>query len=356
MQLDDARMIARTDKGNVRDAIAALPAQVREAWQDASEVRIPRTHRDACEVVVAGMGGSALGAHLIQSVYGDQMEMAFSTTSDYRLPGSVGKWSVVVLSSYSGTTEEVLACLKDAVRRKAKLMGITSGGPLARALRRLKAPAYIFDPRHNPGNQPRMGLGYMTAGTLALMNSLGALAVDGKEIIRLAGRLATAQERWAPEIPGRSNQAKLLARTLEGRIPIFIAAEHLVGNAHILQNQVQESAKRFANYFPLPEANHHLMEGLAFPKELKRLLTFVLIDSKLYAPRMRTRLVATAEVLDRQGFDFHEFRPAEPTRLGQAFETLAFGSALSFQMSMRAGVDPSDIPWVDFFKKRLARG
>jgi len=356
MLLDDAKVIARTDTGNVRGSIATLPLQVGDAWRDASRIRVPARYRKATQVVVSGMGGSTLGAHLVSSVFSDTMKVPFSFVNGYKLPGSVNRKTIVILSSYSGTTEETLACFKEAKKRGAMLMGITTGGPLARMLRAAKAPAYIFKPTRNPSGQPRMGLGYMATGLIALLARAGVVRIPSGEMRALPTRLSAIGARWAMNVPTKRNQAKLMARTLAGKIPVLVAAEHLTAGVHIMQNQVQESAKQFCAYFPLPELNHHLMEGLKFPLALKKLMTFVFIGSKLYSPRVWRRFDVTEMVVGKQGFDFHQFIATEPTRLGQAFETLAFTSAVSFYLSMQNRVNPSNIPWVVFFKKLLARG
>jgi len=353
MILDDAKMIARLDSGNVRASISALPDQIASAWRDARKVRVPATYRNADQIIVAGMGGSTLGAHLIKSVFGDALKAPFCFVNDYKLPGSVGRKSVVILSSYSGTTEETLACGREALRRRAKVMGITSGGPLAKLLKKEKAPAYIFKPAYNPCGQPRLGLGYMIVGLLALLKSMRAVSINAAEINELPSLLRTLSAKWSPLFPLRANPAKLMALALARTAPVVVSAEHLVGNGHILQNQIHESAKQFSAAFPLPELNHHLMEGLAYPKEMKKLLAFVFIDSSLYGERIARRMKITKKVLGKQGYGYNGWQASASTRLLQAFETLAFGSWVSFYMAMQNRTDPSNIPWVRFFKKEL---
>jgi glucose/mannose-6-phosphate isomerase len=356
MLLDDEKTIARIDSGNVRASILALPDQLEVAWRDAQQVRVPASYQDADQIVVAGMGGSALPAHIIQSVYGGALRVPFCFINGYALPGSVGKNSVVIISSYSGTTEETIACFKDAQKRRAKIMGITSGGPLAKMLKKAKALSYIFDPVHNPCGQPRMGLGYMTAGLLALINSFQDFGLDLDEVTALPDRLRALSAQWSMEMPMRNNPAKLMTHALAGTVPVIVSAEHLIGNGHVLQNQIHESPKQFCAAFPLSEMNHHLMEGLKFPDSMRTTLGFLFIGSELYSERLQRRIKATEKVLAKQGYGFNFWEATEPTCLGQAFEALAFGSWLSFYMAMQNRANPSSIPWVDFFKKELARG
>jgi len=354
MLLDDEKSIAMIDAGNVRASIDALPDQIASAYAEASRLRVPVSYENADQVVVAGMGGSSLPAHLVQSVYGSVLRVPFSFINGYTLPGSVGKKSVVILSSYSGTTEEVLACFKDAQKRGARIVGIASGGALAKALSRAKAPAFIFDPIHNPCHQPRMGLGYMVTGLIVILEKLGVLTA-GAELATVAERLRADISEYSINVPSRSNPAKLMASALNGTVPVIISAEHLIGNGHIMQNQIHESPKQFCAAFPLPELNHHLMEGLAFPKDTARLLSFVFLESDLYSKRLAIRVKATQKVLAKQGYGYNSWSASSATRLEQAYEALAFGSWLSFYMAIQNRTNPSNIPWVNFFKKELSK-
>lgn len=356
MLLDDEKSIARIDSGNVRSSIEALPDQIEAAWSEARKVVVPAKYSKADQIIVAGMGGSSLPADMIKSVYGGALRVPFSFVNGYDLPASAGKNSVVMLSSYSGTTEETLSCFAQAKKRNAKILGITSGGALMKLLRRAKAPAYVFNPVHNPCRQPRLGLGYLVSGMLGLLNSFERLPGLAAEFASLPARLRRLSSAWSVASPMRDNHAKLMAQALLGTVPVIVSSEHLAANGHVLQNQIQESAKQFCAAFPLPELNHHLMEGLRFPGSVRAELGFLFIASGLYGERIRRRILATQKVLAKQGYGFNAWEATEETRLGQAFETLAFGSWLSFYMAMQNRANPSDIPWVDFFKKELARG
>jgi len=128
----------------------------------------------------------------------------------------------------------------------------------------------------------------------------------------------------------------------------------LVGNLHTIVNQINESAKNFSCYFPLPELNHHLMEGLTNPKNNSKNLIFVFIESNLYLKRIQLRYKITKEVLKKKNIEYVEFKAKEKTKILQSFEILLFGSYLSFYLSMLYKIDPSLIPWVEYFKKRLS--
>jgi glucose/mannose-6-phosphate isomerase len=357
MILDDAKIIAELDAGHVRDSLSALPDQIDAALSEAPRVKFAAAYRKSSEIVVAGMGGSALGAHLVKSVYGNSLSVPFCFINDYRLPGSVGKNSIVVLSSYSGTTEETLACFAEAKARSALICGIASGGLLAAKLKKEKVPAYIFSPKYNPCNQPRMGLGYMFAGLVSFLVSMKK--IPSGTLAELAGAVPSvrrAGKGWGVETPAAVNSAKILARELAEKIPVIVSAEHLAANGHILQNQIHESPKQFAVAFPLPELNHHLMEGLQFPKNASSELVFLFLNSNLYSKKLRKRISITEKVVAKQSYQHIDWRAQSETKIGQALETLSFGGWVSFYMAIANRVNPSFIPWVDFFKKELKKG
>jgi len=110
-----------------------------------------------------------------------------------------------------------------------------------------------------------------------------------------------------------------------------------------------------AAYFALPEANHHLLEGLILPKNNSQNLFFVLINSRYYHPRNQKRYTITKKVISRSKVGFLEFRPTAKNKFLQFFEVLSWGSYLSFYLAQLNHKDPSPIPWVDYFKHELQK-
>lgn len=350
MILDDRKRIVTLDPGGVLASIEALPNQIAEAWEEARAVRMPKPFSDVCAIAVAGMGGSALGAHIVRSVYGRELGLPFSITNHYELP-AVDPYTLVILSSYSGNTEEVLAAGKQALRARAKVAVATSGGALADWSRRYKIPGYVFTPAHNPSGQPRMGLGYGIFGILGILQAARIIRVPNAEVGAAAAAARRAIRRFDFSMPASRNPAKRLARALQNKGVLVISAEHLSGNGHAFQNQLHETGKHFAAWFDLPELDHHLLEGLTHPSDKKPHAVF--LSSRKYHPRVRARIPITADVLKRQGVSTTLFVPGETTLLGEAVETLVFGSFVSFYLAMVHGENPSLIPWVDNLKRRL---
>jgi len=349
--LDDSRVLRRVDKDDVLRAFELLPEQARQAWSESSRLSV--RSEGVKRVVVSGMGGSALGPQILRSVYRERFSVPVEIMNGYALPGGVGPETLVVLSSYSGTTEETLATAAEAMKRKTKIFGICAGGPLAAFLKRRKAPAYVFDAVNNPGNRPRMALGYSVFGLLGAFSAFKLLPGLAKDAAGAIHALHEGVRHYGAKAQQADNEAKKLAVALDKVMPIYVAAEHLEGSAHALANQTNETGKQFATWFALPELNHHLMEGLAHPVSKKN-LEFVFLGSSLYRDRVKKRFPLTEEVVRKNGLRTRHWESREKTRLAQAMELLAFGGAMTYYLGILHRENPSPNPWVDYFKRRLA--
>lgn len=353
--LDDLNKILKLDKQGMAGSIESLGLQCQQAWEEASKVKIPASYKKVNQVVISGMGGSALGGHVIESLYGRALKVAFKVTNSYFVPGSVDKNTLYILSSYSGTTEEILATLPVVQKRQAKLMIICAGGKLAAAAKKYKIPAYVFEPRFNPSNQPRMGLGYSIVGQIALLKKAGLINISASDFQKVIKLIVKFHKKFGLKIKSAKNEAKKAAMNLHNKIPIIVGAEHLSGSAHIMTNQINENSKTFAAYFLVSEMNHHLMEGLRFPVSNRKNLIFSFMDSSLYPAKISSRMVITKKVLQKNKIPFISYRFISDDKLSQSFEALLFGSYVNYYMAILNNIDPSPIPWVDYFKQELAR-
>ncbi|NMC51874.1 hypothetical protein GYA54_04070 [Candidatus Kuenenbacteria bacterium] len=352
--LDNLAYLGKLDKDRVLESIALLPRQIEQAWSETQKLKIPVNYKKINKVIINGMGGSGLGTHLIRSVYFKKLKLPLGNIHSYDLPGLVDKNTLYIISSYSGTTEEVLSTFREAKRRGAKILGIASGGDLAGLIKSGQIPGYVFNPEHNICNQPRIGLGYSVAGILGLLNKCGVVQTTEKEIKSVLALLSRLNEEFSPRQSFSQNNAKKLAVDLQDKIIAVIASEFLSGNAHILSNQLNENAKNFSTYFLISELNHHLLEGLAHPRSNHKNLHFLFLESNLYHVRNRKRYQITEDVVRQNKVGYSTFSVPGGSELEQSFAALLFGSYLSFYLAMLNGIDPAGVPFVDYFKKQLA--
>lgn len=353
--LDDQKYLAKLDRSRVIRAIELLPEQARQAWREARTIKLPASYRRVHEIVMNGMGGSGLAGHIVEAAFRSRLRVPFFLTHSYDVPAHVRAHTLYILSSYSGDTEEVLVTMKAARARGAKLVGIAAGGALGRAIERGRLPGYKFFPTYNPGNVPRLGQGYMIFGVLGLLKTARLLTLTNQEVRETVGALRDAARRFSPLVPLARNQAKQLATKLQGTIPVLVGAEFLEDSARIMSNQLHETAKQCGFHFAIPELNHHLMEGLGFPKSVVRKLAFVFFPSLLYHPRVRKRFPITNEVVRRHMISTDTYRPSGQTPFAQIADVLAFGSYVTYYLGLLNRVDPGPNPWVDYFKKKMGK-
>ena len=139
------------------------------------------------------------------------------------------------------------------------------------------------------------------------------------------------------------------------RNPMLVSADFLAGALHVASNQHNENAKALVDYKLVPEINHHLMEGLRFPKSNTSSHFFVFVNSRLFAPKLQARMAITQKIVASQDIEAMELTLQAPTKLQQVFELITLFAFSSFYLSMLEGIDPSPIPYVDQFKEELQK-
>ncbi|PIR63937.1 MAG: hypothetical protein COU64_01935, partial [Candidatus Pacebacteria bacterium CG10_big_fil_rev_8_21_14_0_10_40_26] len=295
--IDSRDEIAKLDKSNMIGSIEALGHQIEHAWEDLKKIKFT-SKNEIRNVVVAGMGGSALGADVILHLFKEELTVPLYINKTYFLPNFVDEHTLVVLSSYSGTTEEVLAAATEAESRNAQIMVICAGGALLELAQAKGYTHFVIDPVHNPSNQPRMAIGYSVFGTIGLLEKAGLLSISDADVAAVVATIHKQVEACTVEVLGESNPAKVLAYLMIDHQPVITAAEFLEGAAHVSANQHNENGKVYVNYKVVPEINHHLMEGLRFPKSNASTHFFVFVTSVLYPPKISLRMKLTQQIVE----------------------------------------------------------
>lgn len=353
--LDSREQIKALDKSNLLDSVEALPEQIIDALAQTKDLVIPENYKSFKNVVVSGMGGSALGSHIIKGLFKDELTVPFEVVSHYTLPKYVNSDTLVLLSSYSGTTEETISSAQDAKDKGAKIMVITSGGTLAELAKTNNWPIYLMKATYNPSNQPRLAIGYAIAGQLVMFAKAGLLPDQHEALGKTAENLKAMVKRLAPE-SSESNTAKLLAYAAFEKHIILSAAEHLVGAAHVFNNQINENSKALTSEWHLPEFNHHYMEALSFPKANHDTTIFLLFNSSLYHERVTKRFPITNELLLSKEYETHMIQATAPTKLEQVFEIIQLGEFVAAYLPILYRIDdPGPVHNVDWFKTQMAK-
>lgn len=354
-KLDDMNAMKALDPSGVLDSTSLFPKQCEQAWREARMVQFPPEYKQVKNVVVCGMGGSRFTPRTIKELFRDRITVPYEIVDDYTVPEYVTAESLVILSSFSGTTEEIISCGEDAIKKGAKLTAIAKGGKVLEMMKTHGFPHYQFDGKYNPCGQPRIGGGYLLMGHVGLLSALGFLTIDDKEVMDAVAWAQTIGDQFQPTVTEDKNVAKQLAKILLDTHPFLITAEFLKGFANGFANQINETAKMISDYRYISELNHHLMEGLKRPDTLHQTGLFVFIQSQLYSVPIQKRFGITKEVVEKQNVATHVVDLTGPTKLAQVLEAYTLSGFTSFYMAVLYDTDPVAIPWVDYFKVQLAK-
>lgn len=353
--LDNFEAIKKLDSQKMFSSIELLPEQIKEVWRASNSLKIPAHYKKINRVILMGMGGSALGMHIIKSLYFDYLKVPIEIVNGYNLPNYADKNSLVICSSYSGSTEEVLSAATQAYNKKTKLVTISSGGKLSEFAKINKIPTLIFTVNNNPCGSPRMGLGYSIFGQLILLNKIGLIKFGKKDLDLVLKVISKCSLEFGIKTVTQVNLAKKFAKEIFDQTVWYVGAEHLSGSTHTAANQMNENAKRFSSWFLIPELNHHLLEGMLYPKTNAKNLAFIFLNSSLYDKRVQKRFAITIDILEKDKIKNILYNCSEKSRLGQVCEVLLLGSYVSYYSALLQGIDPTAIPFVDYFKSALKK-
>lgn len=345
LDLNNKEKLKKLDPADTVGISEKLLEQCEAAWDQVNKLSIPKLE-NIHNVIFCGMGASIYGALVLKSLLGTELQYPMEVVSDYFLPDYVDKNTLVVLTSYSGTTEEVLSCAEEAKAKEAKMLILTKGGPLSEFAKDNNIPAYIFDGKLNSGNVPRLGAGYTILGLIGLLNKANIIDIEDHEITQ-------AIVRMKDKFEDIKKQALHDQEIFINKIPIIFSAEHLAGNAQIVRNQFNETSKTFSSFFLIPDLNHHLMEGLQFPTNAP--LQFLIFDSSNYSDKIRKRVELTLEVVRKNNYPVHEFTTSGQSLYDDFLEVLVYGSFLTLYLGLSYEQNPAINPWVDWFKSQLAK-
>jgi len=351
--LDSTDTYARLDPVGLYGRIAALPAQIEEAWRAGSGLELPDDYRTAERIVVLGMGGSGIGGSLLRAL---ALDLGASTPVDvvrgYALPAYVDVRTLVVASSNSGNTEEVVATFGQAIRSGAKCLAMTTGGHLRETAREHHAPVLSFE----WSGEPRAALGWSFASLLAICVRLGLLpdvAPDVGPAVAHMRALVAQIDRDAPEA---ANPAKQLARRLAGILPVFVASQALAPVAYRWRTQMNENAKSWAMAEELPEMNHNAPLGYGAPASVAAAVRAVILRQASIDPRTSRRVDLTLEQMRAAGVAAEVVEVPGASVLAQMLWAIQYGDFVSYYLGLLYGVDPSEMRALDWIKARLAAG
>ncbi|BCX14872.1 MAG: phosphate starvation-inducible protein PsiE [Patescibacteria group bacterium] len=351
--LDNTEKFLDFDKNKVYDSICSFAGQVKQAYEEIKNIKVPKSYLNAKNIVIAGMGGSALGGRVVDSLIPQRVRVPVEVFTEFYIPNYVNKDSLVIISSYSGSTQETLRDINEAIKRQAKIFVITTGGELEEIATKENIPSYIFNPINNPSGQPRLALGYSVTAIMAFLSKCDYIHLSDEEISEVVSFIENLIKDYSREKADHENLAKKLAVELTGFLPVIVSSEHLIGSCYAFKNQLNETAKTFAVLFDIPELNHHLLEGLKNPTRLRNILKFLVVESNLFSREVSRRYSVTKDVISKNGYPVLTYETLGKNKILQVFEVIVLSYFVAYYLAFIYGEDPSKIPWVDYFKEKL---
>lgn len=343
----DAPAVSAVDTTSQLADVLALPEQLRDAaWKVESAGIAPFDAPGG--LIVAGMGGSAIGGLLARSALGDRASRPIGVARGYELPAWATPDTAVLCSSYSGETEETLACYEAAGALGAPRIVATTGGRLAALARADGVPIVPVA----GGYQPRAAVAYMTVAALEVAALSGAAPSVRSEVDVAAAHAEELVTEWGPE-GAEDSPAKSLARDLAGTVPLIAGCGLTAAVAYRWKTQLNENAKLHAFAHELPELDHNELVGWTAPQEGVPFAAVFLDDAYLH-PRARRRIELTRELIEPAAAVTRIVSSRGETPTERVVSLVLLGDLVSIYAAVLRGVDPGPVELIDRLKAELA--
>lgn len=348
--LDEPERCSAIDPRSMYSLLEGFPEQIAASMKIGDSISITKPGRVAA-LVVAGLGGSAIGGDLARSIAGSRLKTPFVVSRDYDLPGFVDASSLVIACSYSGNTEETLSAYRQARQAKASIVCITSGGELA-DMAKVDGVATLPLP---PGLPPRAALGHSLAMLLTALQKLRLVPDLSAALDEAVALLRRLRDRYAMASVEAENPAKRLAVSLHGRIAaVYGSSAAMDSVAFRWRCQIEENAKNLAFHHMLPEMNHNELVGWMHPQEVLKQVAVVLLRDEGDHPQVQRRFDLIRDIITAKAGALHEVWSEGESLPARVLSSIYLGDFVSLYMAYLNRTDPTPVEVIDFLKKQLA--
>lgn len=345
--LDDANVLDNKDPSG---ALAVAGSEPSEAEFDVDIWNEDNDHRPIFNVVVAGMGGSALAAMIVKVWLKEQLKVPFEVLRSYDIPAYVGENTLVIASSYSGNTEETLSALEQAEVKGAQIAIIAASGQLIDTAESYRI-AHVVLPQDL---QPRMAVIYNLRALVGLLANFEVVGRDKlDEIKAVAGWLKFESEQWQGDVPTEKNYAKQLAFEAVGKTPVFYGGTLTAPVAYKWKISWNENAKNVAFWNEYPEFNHNEFLGWTSHPVEKPFAIFDLVSSFEH-PQILKRFEISDKLLSGKRPKATVINLAGDSLIGQMLWGSILADFVSIYVAILNNVDPTPVHLIEKLKQELA--
>ncbi|MDP2928612.1 MAG: bifunctional phosphoglucose/phosphomannose isomerase [Candidatus Omnitrophota bacterium] len=354
-QLDSFKRIEKYDESSMLELIESFPEQCRDAQRLGDEFELPQGFKGSYKnIVCAGLGGSAIGSDLVRSYIADEALIPVLINRNYTLPNFVSEETLVIATSYSGNTEEILSAYRDARSRGSRILVITSGGKLERIANQDGVPCLVV-PASFP---PRCALGYSFFPLLLILAKIGIIKDQAAFIDDAIHNLRKLKDsRIGYKVPEKDNLAKRMAVGILGKLPVIYAGhDHIDAVVTRWRGQLAENSKTLSWGQLFPEMNHNEIVGWENPERVLRECVAIILRDAADHPRVSKRMDITRHTLKGNRVKVLEVSSVGKELLARILSLVYIGDFVSFYLAILNRIDPTPVEKITAIKKELARG
>lgn len=339
------------DPANMAQSIWDFPENIVDALKIEPSVPLEIGDKEFKNILIAGMGGSAIGGDVVNALAGDQIQIPLVVSRHYELPTWVDENSLVICSSYSGNTEETLFAFEDAKEKGASILGITTGGKLLSKLQEGEYP-YLVIPS---GLQPRAAMAFSFVPMLNVLNRLNL--IDHSVLDELAGVVSLLSEkRLKYSSQDGDNPTLKLSENIVDKLPVIYGQSTTTGIAAMRwKGQICENAKMLAFHNELPELNHNEIVGWENNPSVINQIALIWLKDIQDNERVRYRQTFTGDILKNIAALQETVSVEGKTFTERFLHLIYFGDWVSFWCAVIHGTDPSPVFKIENLKKELAQ-
>jgi glucose/mannose-6-phosphate isomerase len=330
----------------IEKLITEFDQQMLKAIQLGESLKISRPAEDIRNVVISGIGGSGIGGSITKSLTVNDLEIPIEVIKSYEIPKYVDKHTLLIASSYSGTTEETLAAVALAGVRGAKIACVTTGGKLYDIATK-KGYDIAKIPQEEPC--PRAYLGYSLIQQMYLLIHYQLISNNYRNQLKSAYTLISEQKETIKQM------AEDIAEQLHNRLPIIYTDNNLNPLAVRFQQQINENAKQFCHVNVFPEMNHNELVGWVHPQHILHNTAVVLVNSTFNNPRVNLRMKICKGIFSKITDRILEIDLEGTSLVEQTFYFIHLTDWVSYYLALKNDVDPYQIKVIDFLKSELAK-
>ena len=326
----------------MKTLVANFSKQLTEAISIGSNAKLTPAKQPIKNVLICGLGGSGIGGSIVAQLAAKDGSAPIETAKGYFIPGYVNENTLVIISSYSGNTEETLLCMQAAIVKNAKIVSVTSGGKVEEI-----SKEYHLDCIVVPGGMPpRSCLGYSLTQLFFILGFFGIIKNNYKAELENAVKLIDAEEQ------NIIAQATSIATSLKDRMPVIYATTYNEGIAIRFRQQLNENAKVLCWHHIIPEMNHNELVGWTTKNDNLSVLFF--LDKDEY-PRNMSRVDINKEVIRKYTSNITEIYSKGNSAIEKAIYFIHLGDWISVILGELRGVDLMEVNVINHLKSALSK-